>query len=120
MKYAIISPKGNIRRVTEGVPPDKADDATAVPISDDQADAIKEGRSSVPRVMYVYKKDKLVNFTELMEERMAKRKAERNAEQEARKAERDAEQKSKQEARKAERKAQREAGLGTNPRTKEK
>ena len=105
MKYAIIGPKGDVRRVTEGEPTNKADDATAVPISDDQAAAIKAGRSSVPPVMYGYKKNKLVNFTELMEERMAKRKAERDAEQKARK---------------AERKAQREAGLGTNPRTKEK
>ena len=101
MKYAIIGPNGDIRRVTEGVPTNKADDATAIPISDDQADAIKAGRSSVPPVMYVYKKDKLVTVKELM----AKRKAERDAEQEARK---------------AERKAQKKAGLGTNPITKEK
>jgi hypothetical protein len=105
MKYAIIGPKGRINRVTEGEPRYKADDATVVQISDEQAAVVEAGRSSVPPVMYGYKKDKLVNFKEFMEERMAKRKAEREA---------------KQEARKAERKAQREAGEGSKPKPNEK
>lgn len=105
MKYAIIGPKGRINRIAEREPRHKADDATVVQISDEQAAVVEAGRSSVPPVMYGYRKNKLVNFRELMEERMAKRKAERDKEQEARK---------------AERKAQREAGLGTNPRNKEK
>jgi membrane protein involved in colicin uptake len=115
MKYAIIGPRGRINRVTEGEPRYKAENATVVQISDEQAAVVEAGRSSVPPVMYGYKKDKLVNFKEFMEERMAKRKAEQEAKQKARKAERDAEQKAKQEARKAERKAQREAGAGNNP-----
>jgi hypothetical protein len=101
MKYAIIGPKGYIRRVTEGEPSYKAEDAIAVPISDDQAAAIKTGRSSVPPVIYIYKKDKLVTVKEFIKERMAKL---------------DAEQK----ARKAERKAQREAGERSKPKPDKK
>jgi hypothetical protein len=101
MKYAIIGPKGRINRVTEGEPRYKADDATIVQISEEHAAVVKAGLSSVPPVRYGYKKDKLVNFKEIMEERMAKLDAE-------------------QEARRAERKAQREAGERANPKPDKK
>jgi hypothetical protein len=71
MKYAILGPKGRINRTSDTEP--KAEGATVVEITDEQAATVESGKTSEPKVFYFLKDGELVTAENFRKEQLAAR-----------------------------------------------
>jgi hypothetical protein len=71
MKYAILGPKGRINRISDNKP--KAEGATVVEITDEQAATVEAGKTSEPKVFYFLKDGELVTAEDFRKEQVAAR-----------------------------------------------
>jgi hypothetical protein len=71
MKYAILGPKGRINRTRDTEP--KAEGATVVEITDEQAATVEAGKTSEPKVFYFLKDGELVTAEDFRKEQLAAR-----------------------------------------------
>jgi hypothetical protein len=73
MKFAVIGPQGHINRIADTEPTSVMEGATVQQITDEQAEAVVAGRTSTPRVVYVWEAGELITFAERVARRQAAR-----------------------------------------------